>query len=75
MMTLYGLSGLSISTENIRFSLPVYMPFINIPVYRLDFKSVANVSGYLQNAGPGLEPNLGTKVDSDNHERTIANRY
>ena len=46
MMTLYRLSGLSIPTKNLRFSLHVYMFSINISVYRLDFKSPADVSRY-----------------------------
>ena len=48
MMTPYMSSGLSIPTKNPRFSQPVYLCSINIPVYRIDFKSTSEVSEYNQ---------------------------
>ena len=87
IMILYVLSGLSIPIENPRFLIPICMFSTNIQIHRLEFNSVADilgyllhrlefnsvadVLGYLQNAGHGLEPNLGTKVDGDNHKATI----
>ena len=62
IMTPYVSSGLSVLTENLRFSLPVCLCSINIPVYRLDFKSEAEVTEYLPNARPGLELVRKTKV-------------
>ena len=58
MMTLCVISGLSIPTENLRFSLPACMFSINIPVYRLDFKSTVDIARYLQNVEPGLKPSI-----------------
>ena len=43
MMTPYMSSGLSIPTENLRFSLPICLFSINILVCRIDSKSVADV--------------------------------
>ena len=73
IMTLYVLSRLSIPIENLIFSLPVCMFFVNIPVYRLGFMSVADISSHLQDAGPGLQPSSGTqKWGADNYKVTIA---
>ena len=58
MMTHYVSSGLSVPTENLRFSLPIYLCSVNILVYRLDFKSEAEVTKYLSDAeGQVLSPN------------------
>ena len=59
MITPYMISGLSVPTENLKFSLPVYMFSINILVYRIDLKSAAEFSEYLQDAGPRLKFSLG----------------
>ena len=56
MMATYMSSGLSVPTKNLRFSLPVCLCSINITVYRLDFKSKAEVTKYLLDVRPGLEP-------------------
>ena len=43
---------------------------VNIPVYRIDFKSVINVTGYLQDARPRSEPSSG-----DQSGWTIATKW
>ena len=53
------LSGLSIPTEDFKFSLPACVFSINIPIYRLNFKSASDVMGYIHNARPGLKPSTG----------------
>ena len=50
---------LSLSTEGLKSSLPVYAFSINIPVYRIDFKSATDIAEYSQDARPGPEPSLG----------------
>ena len=46
------ISGLSLLIEDLKSSLPVYLFSINIPICRIDFKLVADVSGYFQSARP-----------------------
>ena len=48
MMTPCMISGLSIPTKNLRFSLPVCLFSINILVYRLGFKSVTRLWDYYE---------------------------
>ena len=48
MMTPSMISGLSILTENLRFSLFVCLLIINIPVYRLDYKSATKLWDYYE---------------------------
>ena len=43
MMTPCMISGLSVPTKNLKFSLSIYMFFVNIPVYRINLKSAADV--------------------------------
>ena len=52
-------SGWSVPTEDYKFSLLVCIFFVNIPVYRLDFKSAIDVMGHIHDARPGLKPNGG----------------
>ena len=43
MVTCCIISGLSVPTENLRFSLPIFLFFVNIPVCSIDSKSAINV--------------------------------
>ena len=48
MMTPYMTSRLGLPTENLMFSLPICVYFfVNIPVYRLDYKFAAKRFGTL----------------------------
>ena len=55
MMAPCVLSGLNILTEDFKFSLLACVFFTNIPVYRLDFKSVVDVVRHIHDARPGLK--------------------
>ena len=57
MMRPYMFSELSTPTADFKFSLPACVFSINITVYRLGFKSAANVVGHTHNAWAGLKPN------------------
>ena len=59
MMTPCMIRGLSVPTGNLKFSLPICMFSTNIPIYRIDLKSAADGSGYLQDAWPGFESSSG----------------
>ena len=54
IMSLYVSSGLNVPTKNLRFSLPVCLFSVNIPVCRIDFKYAANVLGHFQSSWTGL---------------------
>ena len=58
MMTPCMISGMSLPTGNLKFSLTICMFSINIPVYRIGLQSVADVSDYLQDARSRLEISL-----------------
>ena len=45
MMTPYINCRLSVPTKDLRFSLPVYLFSVNIPVHRINFKSTVDVLG------------------------------
>ena len=67
MMTLCMISELNLPTENLRFSLPVCLLSINIPVYRLGFKSTTRVFGTTTNQRYGQNYNTRTPTQASRH--------
>ena len=59
MMTPCMISGLSVSTENLKFSLPVYMFFHKHSSIQNRPQVCSRCLGILQDVGPRLQSSLG----------------